>query len=141
MDNVLKATFYQQSKENKKKLEITQSKTISKIIIETEKIPTKMIKKTTTTAKEGLPEIDCYSMEEKESYNDSDFRKESSEDEEDDDQLLLIDYTTTILDNLPQSVKRILRIIEDCKPLVTYVKKVCMNAYQGFPFIEFLFTG
>ena len=140
LNNILKATFYQQSKKNKKKMKMTPSKTISKIINETEKTPTKMIKKTRTTTKEGSPEIDCYFIEE-ENHNDSDFTEESSEDEEDDDQLFHIDYATTILDNLSRSAEHILQTIEGCKSLVAYVKKVCMKAYQGFPFTEFLFTG
>jgi hypothetical protein len=137
LNNILKATFYQQSKK-KKKMKVTPSKTISKIIIETEKTPTKMTKKTTTTtttttSKEGSPEIDCYYMDEEENHNDSDSTEESSEDEEDDDgHLFLIDYTTTTLDNLPQSAKHILQTIEDCKSLVTHVKKVFMNGFKVF---------
>ena len=45
-------------------MEMTSSKIISKTIIETEKTPTQMGKKTTTTAKEASPEIDCYFIEE-----------------------------------------------------------------------------
>ena len=59
--------------------------------------------------------------EEEESRNDSDFTEESSKDAEDNDQLFLIDYTTTILNNLPQSAKHILQPIENCKSLVAYV--------------------
>ena len=98
-----------------------------------------MMKKKTTTAKEGSPEIDCYFMKEEESCNGSDFFREESP--EDEDQLFLIDYTTTILDNLRPSAKHILQTIEACKLLVAYIKKVCMNAYQDFSFIEFSFTG
>ncbi|CAF1073912.1 unnamed protein product [Didymodactylos carnosus] len=97
-------------------------------------IPLKLISRvglfttTTTTSSEGSPEIDCYYMDEEANHNDSDSTEESSEDEEyDDGQLFLIDYTTTTLVNLPQSAKHILQTIEDCKSLVTYVKKASLN--------------
>ncbi|CAF1036360.1 unnamed protein product, partial [Didymodactylos carnosus] len=62
----------------------------------------------------GSPEIDCYYIDEEENHDDSDSTEESCEDEEyDDGQLFLIDYTTTTLNNLPQSAKHILQTIED----------------------------
>jgi hypothetical protein len=128
LNNILKRTFYQQPKKAKKKGKITPNKTVSKIIIETERTPSKTMKKTTTTttAVEASPEID-FPYENEENYDDNGSAEETSDDDEDEDdeqELFLLDYTATTIENLPQSAKNVLQTIKDCKALVKYVKKV-----------------
>jgi len=123
---VLKRTFYQQPKKAKKKGKVTPNKTISKIIIETERTPLKTMKKTTTTTTsvEASPEAD-FQYENEENYDDNGSAEETSDDDDDDeDELFLLDYTATTIENLPQSAKNVLQTIKDCKALVRYVKKV-----------------
>ena len=123
LNNVLKRTFYQQSKRTREKP--APNKTVSKVIVETETTPLKEIRKTTTmTSMQSSPEFDLpqYSAP-SDDRCDSD-STDTTSDDDDDHQCTFIDYSMTTLGNLPSSAKHVLQTIKDCKALVTYVKKV-----------------
>jgi hypothetical protein len=122
LNNILKRTFYQQPKQGKKKSRVTPSKTASKITIETEITPSKTMRRTTTSI-QASPEIDSQHIQNNDENHDDSDSTEDTSDDDDEDEFMFLDYSTTTVENLPQSAKNVLQTIKDCKALVAYVKK------------------
>ncbi|CAF1524806.1 unnamed protein product [Adineta ricciae] len=126
LNNILKRTFYQQPKQNKKMSKVTPSKSACRVFIDTEITPSKETKRR-TPSRQSSPEIGYpYVDNNNENDEDSDSSDDSSNDDED-DEFFLLDYSTTTLENLPQSAKLVIQTIKDCKALVAYVKKASLN--------------
>ncbi|CAF4667093.1 unnamed protein product [Rotaria sp. Silwood2] len=121
LNNVLKKTFYQETKKKKKTISPAKNLTISTSVHRTEIPPTKTETTTITTRTlaQASPELSDEDVEITDGTETEDSSDEVSDIDDDE-----IDYTATTIDTLPASAKVILDVIKDCKSLVKYVKKV-----------------